>query len=131
MIPTGGLRREGITSSILSFISSMNRDGLDVRVAAVYNNESDVLDELRLLGCDVVETPDRRSDTFWYVRFLISYMRRERIDVVHVHGSSSVMAIELRCAQLAGVRERIAHSHNTKSDDPRRDKIIRPFFRGS
>ena len=131
MIPTGGLRREGITSSILSFIRSMNRDGLDVRVAAVYNNESDVLDELRLLGCDVVETPDRRSDTFWYVRFLISYMRRERIDVVHVHGSSSVMAIELRCAQLAGVRERIAHSHNTKSDDPRRDKILRPFFRGS
>lgn len=131
VVPTGGLRREGITSSILSFMRSMDRDGLDVRVAAVYNNESDVLDELRLLGCDVVETPDRRSDTFGYVRFLISYMRRECIDVVHVHGSSSVMAIELRCAQLAGVRERIAHSHNTRSDDPRRDKMLRPFFRGS
>lgn len=41
------------------------------------------------------------------------------------------MAIELRCAQLAGVRERIAHSHNTRSDDSRRDKMLRPFFRGS
>ena len=46
VVPTGGLRREGITSSILSFMRSMDRDGLDVRVAAVYNNESDVLDEL-------------------------------------------------------------------------------------
>ena len=131
VVPTGGLRREGITSSILSFMRSMDFDGLDVRVAAVYNNEPDVLDELRSLGCEVVETPDRRSETLGYARFLLSYMRRERIDVAHVHGSSSVMAIELRCAQLAGVRERIAHSHNTMSDDARRDKMLRPVFRGS
>ena len=131
VIPTGGLRREGITSSILNFMRSMDCDGLDVRVAAVYNNEPDVLGELRSLGCEVVETPDRRSETPGYARFLLSYMRRERIDLAHVHGSNSVMAIELRCAQLAGVRERIAHSHNTKSDDARRDKMLRPVFRGS
>lgn len=131
VIPTGGLRREGITSSILTFMRFMDREGLDVRVAAVYNNEPDVLDEFRALGCSVVVTPDRRADTLGYARFLLSYMRRERIDVVHVHGSSSVMAIELRIAQLAGVRERIAHSHNTKSDNPRRDRALRPLFRCS
>lgn len=131
VVPTGGLRREGITSSILTFMRFMDRSGLDVRVAAVYNNEPDVLDELRSIGCSAVETPDRRSDTFGYARFLLSYMRRERIDVVHVHGSSAVMAIELRLAQLAGVKERIAHSHNTKSDDAKRDGALRPLFRGS
>lgn len=131
IIPTGGLRREGITSSILTFMRFMDRSGLDIRVAAVYNNEPDVLSEFKSLGCAIVETPDRRSETTEYARFLFSYMRRERIDVVHVHGSSSVMAIELRLAQLAGVKERIAHSRNTKSDDSRRDRVLRPLFRHS
>lgn len=131
VIPTGGLRREGITSSILALVRAMDRSGLDVRIAAVYNNEADVVEEFRSLGCEVVETPDRRSDTLGYTRFIFRYMKGNDIDVVHVHGSSSVMAIELRLAQLAGVKERIAHSRNTKSDDPRRDRLLRPIFRGS
>lgn len=106
VVPTGGLRREGITSSILSFMRSMDRDGLDVRVAAVYNNESDVLGrvEIARMRCRG-DSPTDAPTLFGYVRFLISYMRRERIDVVHVHGSSSVMAIELRwCAARGSAR---------------------------
>lgn len=131
IIPTGGLRREGITSSILTMVRHMPLAGLELSVAAVYNNEPDVLDELRSLGCRVIETPDRRADTACYARYLLSLMRRERYDVVHVHGSSSVMGIELRLAQLAGVGTRLAHSHNTRTDDPKRDRMLRPLFRRS
>lgn len=131
IIPTGGLRREGITSSILAIVRNMPRDGIEFHIAAVYNNESDVLEEFRTLGCAVIETPDRRKDTVRYALSLLSLMRRERYDVVHVHGSSSVMAIELRVAQFAGIKNRIAHSHNTKSDDPKRDRLLRPVFRRS
>lgn len=131
IIPTGGLRREGITSSILTMVRHMSLDGLELSVMAVYNNEPDVLDEFRSLGCEVIETPDRRSRTLLYARYLFSLMRSEHYDVVHVHGSSSIMGIELRLAQLAHVKTRIAHSHNTKSDNPRRDQFFRPMFRGS
>lgn len=131
IIPTGGLRREGITSSILTMVRHMSLDDLELSVAAVYNNEPDVLDEFRSLGCGVVETPDRRADTAHYVRYLLTLMRRERYDIVHVHGSSSVMGIELRLAQLAGVMTRIAHSRNTRTDDPKRDRMLRPLFRRS
>lgn len=131
IIPTGGLRREGITASILTMIRHMPLDGLEPSIAAVYNNETDVLDEFRSLGCEVIETPDRRADTARYARYLLTLMRRERYDIVHVHGSSSVMGIELRVAQLAGIRSRIAHSHNTRSDDSKRDRTLRPLFRRS
>lgn len=131
IIPTGGLRREGITSSILTMVRHMPLDGLELSVAAVYNNEPDVLDEFRSLGCEVVETPDRRGQTRHYSRYIFSLMRSRRYDVVHVHGSSSVMALELRLAQLAGVRTRIVHSRNTRTDNPNRDRLLRPLFRGS
>ncbi len=128
IIPTGGLRREGITSSILTMVRHIPLDGLELHIAAVYNNEPDVLDEFRSLGCRVVETPDRRTDTASYARYLLSLIRSECYDVVHVHGSSSVMGIELRIAQLAGVKLRIAHSRNTRTDDPKRDRMLRPLF---
>lgn len=131
VVPTGGLRREGITSSVLSVVRAMSRDDFELHIAAVYNNEPDVLEEFRSIGCAIVETPSRRAQTVAYARFLFSLMRRERYDVIHVHGSSSVMAIELRLAQLAGIKYRIAHSHNTRSDDPKRDRLLRPLFRGS
>ena len=131
IVPTGGLRREGITSSVLAAVRAMPRDGLELHIAAVYNNEPDVLDEFRALGCKVIETPNRRTETIVYMHFLSSLMRHELYDVIHVHGSSSVIAIELRLAQLAGVKVRIAHSHNTRSDNPKRDQMLRPLLRGS
>ncbi len=131
IVPTGGLRREGITSSILTMVKHMPLDGLELSIAAVYNNESDVLNEFCSLGCEVVVTPDRRADTARYAHHLFSLLRNKRYDVVHAHGSSSVMGMELRLAQLAGVGARIAHSHNTRSDNPKRDKLFRPLFRRS
>ena len=49
-------------------------------------------------------------------------------DVIHIHGNSSSMVLELMAAKFAGIKKRIAHSHNTTCSHPKIDKILRPLF---
>ncbi len=52
----------------------------------------------------------------------------QKYDVVHVCGNSATMAFELFEAKCAGVKMRVAHSHNTKCTHPFLDKILRPLL---
>lgn len=127
-IITGGLRREGITSTQLELIKKMDRTDIQMDIAAVFDNEPDVIDEFRSLGCRVIEFPDRHHQLPSYIATLYSTMRKEKYDVVHVHGSSALMTIELTTAWLAGVKVRIAHSRNTKCENEKVDRLMRPAF---
>lgn len=49
-------------------------------------------------------------------------------DIVHVHGNSATMVLEMIACWCAGVRVRIAHSHSTMSAMPMLDKMVRPLF---
>lgn len=49
-----------------------------------------------------------------YVRPLISYLKRNHYDVVHIHsGSTTVLAFSSLAAKIAGVKRVIVHSHST------------------
>ncbi|QGF40719.1 glycosyltransferase [Limosilactobacillus gastricus] len=54
--------------------------------------------------------------------------RQNQYDVVHVNGNSTTMAIELAAAKLAGVKVRVAHSHNTTTRHVKANQLLRPFF---
>ena len=56
------------------------------------------------------------------------YIAKEKIDIVHVHGSSAIMSVELLAAKLAGCKVRIAHSHNTTCENKKVDQMLRPLF---
>ena len=60
-------------------------------------------------------------------------IKHEKYDIVHVHGNSNTMAIELVCEpRLGGCKVRIAHSHNTTSDHMKVfHKILSPLFKES
>lgn len=127
-IMTGGLRREGISSTQLEFFKHMDRSKIEILVAAVHDDSEEMIADFLENGCKVYEFPDRQSDTVRYFFSLVRTMRKIKPDIVHVHGSSAIMSIELLAAQLAGVKVRIAHSRNTKTDNVKKDKMLRPLF---
>ena len=51
-----------------------------------------------------------------------------KYDVIHIHGNSATMAVETMAAALAGVKVRIAHSHNTTCTHMKAHRILYPFF---
>lgn len=125
---TGGLRVEGITSTLLSFFQIINAENFQIDVAAVHRNSQEMIREYQKVGCRVIEFSDRTDKTVTYFFELLKYMRKQQYDIVHVHGSSALMSIELLIAKLAGVPVRIAHSRNTKADNIKMDKLLRPLF---
>lgn len=125
---TGGIHREGISSTQLEFFKHINRDRFEILVAAVYNNDPFMLDEFRNAGCNIIVFQDRKKHTIRYFFQLVTELKKYKPHIIHVHGSSALMSIELLAAKIAGVKVRIAHSRNTKADQAKADKVLRPLF---
>lgn len=128
---TGGLGREGITTTQLELMKVMDKSDMQIDVAAVHNDEPDVMKEFEMTGCRVLKFPDRKKEVISYIKKLNYVIRKEKYDVIHVHGSSAIMCIELLIAKIAGVKVRIAHSRNTMADHKLIDKLLRPIFYSS
>ena len=70
----------------------------------------------------------RNRNPFGYVLALTKIIKKYKYDIVHVHGNSATMAVELLAAKLAGCRVRVAHSHNTQCDHGKLNKLLMPLF---
>ena len=127
-IPTGGLFLDGILSCITEYMTAMDKSGMDVRVLATNSPEENVIRKVENSGCKVVLIPYRKENIVKYFWALYRYIVKEKIDIVHVHGSSAIMSIELVAAKLAGCKVRVAHSHNTTCENQKADKMLRPIF---
>ena len=130
-IPTGGLFLDGILSCITEYMTAMDKSDMDVRVLATNRPKINVIEKIENSGCKVVLIPYRKENVVKYFWMLYRYIIKEKIDIVHVHGSSAIMSIELIAAKLAACKVRIAHSHNTTCENQRADKILRPVFNRS
>lgn len=127
-IPTGGLFSDGILSCIVEYMTAMDKSGMDIRVLATNNPEESIIQRVEKSGCKVVSIPYRKKNIIKYFFELRRYIAKEKIDIVHVHGSSAIMSVELLAAKLAGCKVRIAHSHNTTCENKKADQILRPLF---
>ena len=128
MISTVGLIYDGITSVILSYLQAMDLTELDIYVVATIKVEPSIKEKMEQLGCHVVDLPSRRGDTLKYFSSLVSLIRKNKIKVMHAHGNSGTLAIEMLAGWLGGCKKRIAHSHNTRCNQVKADKLLRPIF---
>lgn len=109
-------------------MTAMDKSEMDVQVLATNDSEKSVVQKIENSGCRVVSIPYRKKNIVKYFFALYRYFLKEKVDVVHVHGSSAIMSVELVAARLAGCKVRIAHSHNTTCENQKVDKILRPIF---
>ena len=129
MVPTGGLRREGITTSLLEITKRIDKKAFSITIAAVHNNAADVIEEFRSYGCNVIKFPDRKNrKSFFKYCLAVRQELNKGYDIIHVHGSSAIISIELFIAKCCGVKVRIAHSRNTRCDNTIIDILLRPFL---
>lgn len=82
----------------------------------------------RSCGAQVFEAPHRLRHPVKYIRYVANIVRSQGYDVVHAHGNSCTLAIDLLAAGLGGCRVRIAHSHNSKCRFAPLHRLLRPVF---
>ncbi len=70
----------------------------------------------------------KKSNPLKYVMELRKLAKREKYDLVHIHGNSANMAFELLGCKLGGIKRRLTHVHNTTTDHPVMHRLLYPLF---
>jgi len=87
-----------------------------------------VREEIESMGGKVYIAPHRLKHPLKYIRFTSKLIREQGYKIVHCHGNSCTLAIDLLAAKLGGAKVRIAHSHNSRCLFSALHHAMRPLF---
>lgn len=127
-INTVNLEENGISTFILNNSYLFSKWGKQVTIIAPNEVKSDLKERIKLKEIELFELPMRNNSPEVYFFKLIRILKKGQYDIVHVNGNSTTMSVELLAAWLAGIKVRIAHSHNTTTDHKKINKLLRPIF---
>lgn len=130
VVNTAGMGLGGITSHMLTYLGAL-RDArsdctIDIVVTGARNNE--ILNHFDRIGCHLFEMPDRKKHLVKYIYELAVILRKRHYDVIHVHGNSSLMLVELLLARRTKIPVRIAHCHNTICKHMKLHRLLKSAF---
>lgn len=116
IIPTNGFGLDGISSCIMNYYRKFDHSAIKISLIVpkiiceinIFNK----LEEEFIENKDFVYRLDRKN-ILKYIFSIKKIIKKNNIDIIHIHGSSNLMTIELLAALLGGIKVRIVHSHNT------------------
>ena len=124
---TGSMGYEGITAVSLKYAA--HYDGqVQVDFVSPKAPPEGICRQVETMGGRLFITGSRTGRPLRYARRLSRIVRAGKYDVVHVNGSSCLMALDLWAAWAGGARVRIAHSHNTYCRHRALHVLLRPAF---
>lgn len=128
---SGGMFKNGICVSQLEYYKRINKNKFEIEVLTIDASSEEMISEYREAGCKVHVLANKRKHLFKYINQLKKLFKKEKYDIIHVHGSSTLLFIELLVAKKCGIKVRIAHSRNTSCKHPFFDKLFQPIFKYS
>ncbi len=129
MVNTVKSELNGQTLIVLKYLRAMDRAGMTIGYASKGEPAPEIRQALEALGVKVWALPERRGQRpLSYGRALSRIVRREGYNIVHVHGNSATVALDLLASRLGGARVRIAHSHNTTTGYPLVNRLLKPLM---
>lgn len=119
----------GISSMIMNYYQVLKKDiSFDFVINAYIDAgiESKIDD-----SSEVYILPNRKKKTLQYIKELRKIAEGKYYDVIHIHGNSALMSIELFAVKNCKNTVIITHNHNTKSEYPLLDKLLRSYFQNN
>lgn len=117
----------GIAGVILNYYKVLDKKKMNIDMILINEPSEDVKKLFEENGSKIYVVK-RNSNPIGYMHKIKKIMRENNYDLVHIHGNSATMAIELLAAKQVGIPVRIPHSHNTTSDHMRAHKLLKPLF---
>lgn len=127
-LSTNGILSDGITSWMKTTFSAMDLNGFEVTTTAFAGCSLDLVESVRQCGINVEMVPNRKSDTYNYMRAIRNLLETGHYDIVHVCCNSATAAYEINESKRCGVGVRIAHSHNTMCTHRLANRLLDPLF---
>ena len=122
-----GLRVNGMSAVIMQYISCLSKENYHF---SIFTDEiaDQFMEQLRNNHVEIIQSHNRRKNQLAYYMELCSILRGKHFDILHAHGNSATLAVEMLAAKNCGVPVRIAHSHNTTCVHKTFDRLLRPLF---
>lgn len=119
----------GIIQVILNYKEQLKNEDVYMTFAINCIENSNIPELLNDKNSRFIQLPNKKKNILNYCLKLYRLMHDEKFDVVHVHGNSANMLLELGIAKLDGIQCRIAHSHNSTCKHPKLNNILKPIFK--
>lgn len=118
----------GLPAFALRMTRLMDRQAVRSDFLSYHLADERVRERIEAAGSQIYIAPSRLRHPLRYIRFVASLVRRERYSIVHCHGNSRTLAIDLLAAKLGGAKVRIAHSHNSTCRFKLLHRLLTPLF---
>lgn len=115
----------GITSVIMNYYRNINRNKIQFDFAIGESIHKDLETEIEYLGGHIFKLPSRKMKLIQYIRALKALVKEKSYKIVHVHGNSGTLYLDIHALKQARVPIRIAHSHNSTCSHKIIHKILK------
>lgn len=113
VVPTIRLGHNGITNVILNYYKYLNRSEFHYDFFISNGAEQWVRSTIKSFGGNIYDSPSRNKKPIRYAKYLKRILTENHYDIIHIHGNSGTMALELLIAKKANIKKRIAHTHSS------------------
>jgi len=128
IVKTNPFAPEGITGVILNLYRWMDKKDVHIDAVAPGRAAKVYRDVFAQNGGRIYRIDRSLSHPFRYIRQLKKRIRQGNYDIVHIHGNSRTMALDLLAAKLAGCQVRIVHGHSTDCTYKLVHRLLTPLF---
>lgn len=125
---TKNLAANGITGVVMNYGIHLDKSQFKLDVITGAPVESIYREKLENNNIKVIDLPPKRKNPVAYYQKMWRQLKKG-YDIIHIHGNSATITVELMMAKLAGIKVRIAHSHNVTCDHKRIHHVLQPLMR--
>ena len=119
---------DGISNVATNYYRYQDKSRIAMDLLTINPVNEKLAQEFQRNGNRLYTLEGRNRNPLRYLIRLRSIIKENSYNIVHVHGNSATMSIELFAAKLANCPVRIAHSHNTRCDHPILNAMLMPLF---
>ena len=120
----------GMSTVIMNYYQYINHQKYHIDFI-INDNISIKYLEIMKNGGAITYRLERNRNPIDYFLKLVGIIKKNHYDIVHVHGNSCTMAVDMFAARCAGCKFVIAHGHNSTCKHQRLHKLLRPLFESS
>lgn len=128
VVKVNQFRREGITNVVMNLYDAVDKSDMHIDMVAVAPPGSEYVAKLKENGGEIFVVERSMRHPLRYIAKLSKVIRDGLYDVVHAHGNSGTLALEMVAAKKAGCKIRIAHSHSTSCKYKLAHRLLKGVF---
>lgn len=127
-IATSHFDTGGITRVVMNYYEHLNKNNFKMDFVIPNSLPHNIEKEFADNNSKYYILKNRQKNPIKYINNLSDIIKKGKYDIVHAHGNSATMFLEMYAAYKSGCKVRIAHSHNSTCIHKVVDKLLRPFF---